>query len=539
MPMNRSEYETYEASCRKEVDANQSAIAEFTLFATQIQFPEARLVVFDQSEPIAEAELTLLGSWGTKSGTWMWGWANPALDDAHRARAAALRDLADETANDEFTSKEPFEIAEPRAWGVAAVGSRHLGARGISRESANARYWFFAVGDVRPTDAAGSLEERAQTALHEAILTRRWAPVESPDDLMQYLRVRDPRGLQTRTVSNEARAVNMVRQRFPEIRLSLMNEDLRGAPLPWTNDLHVQLLRDIGSPTHRYRDLVGANFSHARLDGANLRGVLLSDASFDGASLVDADLTNADLNGVSFRDAFLNGTNFTRAAMTGADFTGAELSRTLLTSVDLSQVAGLEETRHTTPSEISFSTLLASRFQVTANFLRKAGVSRGLLEDLAAGQRFPGSFQTCFLSYSSKDAAFAKKLYESLTEAGVRVFWDRFDVVPGERLEDQIAEAIRELDRLLVVISPNSIASEWVKKEVEMAWRQRRDSLLPIRLCPIEAIEKWTAADQDMPDLGAEFPIQDFSEWQDGAAYEHALSMLLKAFTGGVAVEPR
>jgi hypothetical protein len=65
-----------------------------------------------------------------------------------------------------------------------------------------------------------------------------------------------------------------------------------------------------------------------------------------------------------------------------------------------------------------------SKFQVSATFLRKAGVSRGLLDDLAKGQRFPGRFQTCFLSYSSKDAAFAEKLYQSLVDAGVRVFWD-------------------------------------------------------------------------------------------------------------------
>jgi TIR domain len=109
--------------------------------------------------------------------------------------------------------------------------------------------------------------------------------------------------------------------------------------------------------------------------------------------------------------------------------------------------------------------------------------------------------------------------------------------VPGERLEDQIMEAIHELDRLLVVLSPHSMTSDWVKKEVQLAWNHRRDSLLPIRLCAIEEIDTWTAASQ-MPDLGEEFPIQDFSAWQEASSYEHALHMLMKAFTGGILVQP-
>jgi hypothetical protein len=204
----------------------------------------------------------------------------------------------------------------------------------------------------------------------------------------------------------------------------------------------------------------------------------------------------------------------------------------LLADVDLSRVKGLDEVHHLGPSEISMSTLVASDFQVEPRFLRRAGVSRGLIEDLRRGKRFAGSYETCFLSYSSANRAFATQLYRALTAAGVRVFWDYLDLVPGEALEMQIAEAIRELRRLVVVLSSASIASEWVEREVQLARLHRPESLLPIRLCPIEEVKGWTAAREGRPDLANMMPIQDFSNWTDPSAFAHALSLLLKGLGG-------
>ena len=527
----------HEAACLQELEQAQWRIAELNLFQHELDFPNLRLIVSDGPDLVAEAALTLIGSRGEKSSTWLWGWANESLDAKQRPRSEAVKGIVAENGGGEFVTARLADISDRHAWGLAAAAARFLKASGVFREYANDSSWFFAVGEVRHHVSEEDLAARAQVALQKAIVSRRWVPALSTEDLSEYLRVADPRGLQQRRVSSEATLINMVRRRFPGLRLDLMGADLRGPSLPWAHDLQAQLLFDLGTRSHAARDLVGVDFSGARLDGAILRGVLLSDALFNGATLIDTDLSNADLNGATFRNAFLNGANFMRTPLTGADFTGAELSRTMLTGVDLSEVVGLDAVRHMSPSEITFSTLVRSKFQVSATFLRKAGVSRGLLDDLAKGQRFPGRFQTCFLSYSSKDAVFAEKLYQSLVAAGVRMFWDRFDVVPGERLEDQIIEAIHELDRLLVVLSPHSMASEWVKKEIQLAWNRRRDSLLPIRLCAIEEIDAWTAA-STLPDLGEEFPIQDFSAWQEAPSYEHAFQMLMKAFTGGVRVQP-
>jgi hypothetical protein len=76
--------------------------------------------------------------------------------------------------------------------------------------------------------------------------------------------------------------------------------------------------------------------------------------------------------------------------------------------------------------------------------------------------------------------------------------------------------------------------SQWVKKEIEIAWRFRSDSLVPVRLCPIEDVQKWTREQGVKPDIAQLFPVLDFSEWRTPERYEHALRLLLKSFAGGV-----
>jgi uncharacterized protein YjbI with pentapeptide repeats len=531
--VDADEYRAFENKCLEELEAKQEGIAEILLFDREIDFDQCTIRYGHDGELLLEAGIIPIGSWGQQSKTWMWAWANPSMDPVSRAESGSLQQLHGTTGNAEFLSQRAISATERRAWGLTLVACRHFGAVGAYKETVDGTHWFFVIRELKHLKAPEVLLEIAQFLINEALATGRWAR-SGHEDFGQYLRLRDRRGLQSRTISTEARMINMLRKRFPEVRLDLTEADLRREALPWAHDLHAQILFDYGVPMHEARDLVGANLSGSRFDGAIMRGLTLCDVSFDHSSLVDADLSGADLNGASFRNTFLNGVNFTRSSLAGADFAGAELSRTLLTDVYISEVKGLDKVHHMMASEVSFSTLLASPFKTAPTFLRKAGVSRGLLQDLIKGKRFPGSYQTCFLSYSSKDAEFAERLYRSLTKAGVRVFWDHFDVLPGEYLKDQIAEAIREHDRLLVVLSANSMSSEWVRREIGLAWKRKRESLLPIRLCAIEDVKQWTEANEEMPDLANMFPIQDFSEWKVRSKYDHALSILLKSFSGGV-----
>jgi hypothetical protein len=133
-----------------------------------------------------------------------------------------------------------------------------------------------------------------------------------------------------------------------------------------------------------------------------------------------------------------------------------------------------------------------------------------------------------------KDTPFAETLYRSLQDAGVRVFRDRFEVLPGESLHDQVIEAIHQHDRLIVVLSDNGMASDWARQEIELAWYHKRDSLVPIRLCEIDRVQGWTEKYETLPDLAVLFPVLDFSAWREEGDYARTVSLLLRSLAGGL-----
>jgi len=79
---------------------------------------------------------------------------------------------------------------------------------------------------------------------------------------------------------------------------------------------------------------------------------------------------------------------------------------------------------------------------------------------------------SAFISYSSKDKDFAEKLANDLMEKKVGVWFDEWEIRVGDSLIEKIGREIRENDYLIVVLSPNSVASEWVKKELAEAMQR-------------------------------------------------------------------
>lgn len=71
-----------------------------------------------------------------------------------------------------------------------------------------------------------------------------------------------------------------------------------------------------------------------------------------------------------------------------------------------------------------------------------------------------------FLSHSSKDKDFVRKLASDLTKNDVPVWFDEWELKVGDSLNKKIGEAINESGWLAVVISGNSIKSTWVEKEL-------------------------------------------------------------------------
>jgi hypothetical protein len=106
----------------------------------------------------------------------------------------------------------------------------------------------------------------------------------------------------------------------------------------------------------------------------------------------------------------------------------------------------------------------------------------------------------------------------------------------GKKLHEQVDEAIRVFDKLLLVLSPNSINSKWVRDEIRRArkseLRDGRRKLFPVRLMDYKSLEQWESfyADlaEDVAEEIREYFIPDFSNWKDHDAFETAFARLLK-----------
>lgn len=91
--------------------------------------------------------------------------------------------------------------------------------------------------------------------------------------------------------------------------------------------------------------------------------------------------------------------------------------------------------------------------------------------------------QNIFMSYSRKDADFARKLAADLEKAGYDVWWDITDLRGGDDWVRMIPDAIKSSQYVIVVLSPNSVESEWVKKEYTQALGLHK-KIIPIMLVP-------------------------------------------------------
>jgi hypothetical protein len=323
---------------------------------------------------------------------------------------------------------------------------------------------------------------------------------------------------------------------------------------------HLAKLREGVPAWNRWREenpLVMPNLNRADLSGLNLskadfsngffirarfNNAYLRRASFYGAELFGAELRAADLQGASLRgarlhsadlrDCKLQGADLYRVDFIGTQLAGANLARamcriTAFTNVDLSAVVGLTDVRHGGPSPLDTATLLKSGLLPTT-FLRGCGVADSVIEYAPALFNTPIQFHSCFISYSSRDEGFATRLHADLQNRGVRCWFAPEDLKIGQKIREALDEPIQLLDRLLLVLSANSIASSWVEKEVETAMERERVQgrllLFPIRIDDevMKISMGWAA------DIRRSRHIGDFTRWKEHDRYLKSFEHLVR-----------
>ncbi len=87
-----------------------------------------------------------------------------------------------------------------------------------------------------------------------------------------------------------------------------------------------------------------------------------------------------------------------------------------------------------------------------------------------------------FLSYArGDDEPFVRRLYEDLTKAKFDVWFDRVNMPSrGLTFHQEIREAITQRDRLLLVVGPQAVKSEYVRQEWQYAWFDAEKVVTPI-----------------------------------------------------------
>jgi len=357
---------------------------------------------------------------------------------------------------------------------------------------------------------------------------------------------------------------NQWRQQHPEILSDLSGADLAGINLYAANlnkvDLNGTDLRtaDLSEADLREADLRGVDLFEACLSRADLSGANLLVAYMSGAELIRANLSGANLSEADLREANLIGACLSRAKLFGADLrrsylnesnlsgaelryanlseahlSGANLSKsqtesTIFAYIDLRETKGLVEIEHRGPSLIQLYTVQLPQDGSALHFLRGAGVPDAWINLYRAEMLSPIQYHSCFISYSSRDDAIARRLHADLQDQGVRCWFAPEDMKIGDKIRARIDEAIHLQDKLLLLLSEHAIASTWVEDEVEAALekeqRQQREVLFPVCLDEqvMQTTQPWVTKLRRTRHIG------NFTRWSDPQAYQQAFERLLR-----------
>jgi hypothetical protein len=300
-------------------------------------------------------------------------------------------------------------------------------------------------------------------------------------------------------------------------RVNFSNVNLKGAKL-----VEARLFNaDLYCANAADANLMHAELRHADLSRANLTDAVLANVDFSYARLAEANLQGARLAFALFIDADMYHANLTKA----------RLQSTIFVGTDLGSVLGLETCEHVIDSVLDHRTIQMSG-ALPLSFLRGVGLPDIWIDYLPSLINEAIQRYSCFISYSTKDQDFVERLFDDLQNRGVRCWFASHDMPIGGKIRDEIDVSIRLHDKVLLILSEHSIASDWVEEEVTKALEEehkrepKQTVLFPIRLddAVMETKEAWASM------LRARH-IGDFRQWKSHDAYTKSFERVLRDLT--------
>jgi len=86
-----------------------------------------------------------------------------------------------------------------------------------------------------------------------------------------------------------------------------------------------------------------------------------------------------------------------------------------------------------------------------------------------------------FISYSHSDRPFVEDIANRMNASGVPLWWDKWDIQPGDSIVRKIfEEGLADCELFVVVLSKTSVASKWVQEELDAATIRRIEGVAKI-----------------------------------------------------------
>jgi hypothetical protein len=123
-----------------------------------------------------------------------------------------------------------------------------------------------------------------------------------------------------------------------------------------------------------------------------------------------------------------------------------------------------------------------------------------------------------FISYNNADRNFVRGLANNLQAVGLSIWWDEWEIKVGDSIVQKVGSGITTAANLVVVLSPSSVNSPWVQREVGSALMKQLSSEKGIKILPV------LLEDCDIPVLLRDIRWADFRK-----SYEAGLAEVLTA----------
>ena len=127
-----------------------------------------------------------------------------------------------------------------------------------------------------------------------------------------------------------------------------------------------------------------------------------------------------------------------------------------------------------------------------------------------------------FISHSTLDDAFVQKLANDLERHGIKTWVDEAEIRPGDDFISTIEEGLRKATHVIIVLSPQSIISSWVREETHAA--QLRAIHGEARLIPL------LLGDLNTADIPLLLQSRLYVDFREPSKYPAEFRRLLSAF---------